>query len=171
GREEKHEQGCDPGAGDLPAGAASAGGACPVRGGGPTGDCRDLELSGVSAGTAPAGGAATPAQTDRTAAEGSAAAPGEELGRARSERLPGQAVQQLRTLLGGEFLERRENVLVFGPPGSGKTHSLCAVAQELVRTGRRFLFTTTALLVQELLAARRDLKLKALLGRAGVPGA
>src|SRR5262249_38295416 len=84
GREEKHEQGCDPGAGDLPAGAASAGGACPVRGGGPTGDCRDLELSGVSAGTAPAGVPATPAQTDRTAAEGSAAAPGEELGRARS---------------------------------------------------------------------------------------
>jgi DNA replication protein DnaC len=81
------------------------------------------------------------------------------------KRLPGQAVQQLRTLLSGEFLDRRENILVFGPPGSGKTHSLCAVAQELVRTGRRFLFTTTALLVQELLAAKRDLKLKVLLKR------
>jgi DNA replication protein DnaC len=83
------------------------------------------------------------------------------------KRLPGQAVQQLRTLVSGEFVDRRENILVFGPPGSGKTHSLCAVAQELVRAGRRFLFTTTALLVQELLVAKRDLKLKTLLKRLG----
>ena len=81
------------------------------------------------------------------------------------KRLPPKAMQQLRTLLSGDFVDRRENILVFGPPGSGKTHSLCAVAQELVRTGRRFLFTTTALLVQELLAAKRDLKLKALFKR------
>ena len=77
------------------------------------------------------------------------------------KRLPAKAVQQLRGLLSGDFLDRRENVLVFGPPGSGKTHALCAVAQELVRAGRRILFTTTALLVQELLAAKRDLTLKA----------
>jgi DNA replication protein DnaC len=45
------------------------------------------------------------------------------------KRLPGKAVQQLRTLMSGEFVDRRENILVFGPPGSGKTHSLCALAQ------------------------------------------
>jgi DNA replication protein DnaC len=83
------------------------------------------------------------------------------------KRLPVKAVQQLRGLLSGDFVDRRENVLVFGPPGSGKTHALCAVAQELVRSGRRFLLTTTALLVQELLAAKRDLALKALLKRLG----
>ena len=83
------------------------------------------------------------------------------------KRLPAQAVQQLRTLLSGAGVDRRENLLVFGPPGSGKTHSLCAVAPELVRAGRRFLFTTTALLVQELLAAKRALKWKALLKRLG----
>jgi DNA replication protein DnaC len=81
------------------------------------------------------------------------------------KRLPPKAVHLLRALLSGDFVDRRENILVFGPPGSGKTHSLCAVAQELVRAGRRFLFTTTALLVQELLAAKRDLRLKALLKR------
>lgn len=79
------------------------------------------------------------------------------------KRLPTRAVQQLRSLLAGDFLDRRENVLAFGTVGSGKTHSLCAVAQELVRQGRRILFTTTSLLVQELLKAKRDLTLKALL--------
>jgi len=81
------------------------------------------------------------------------------------KRLPAKAVQQLRGLLSGDFVDRRENILVFGAPGSGKTHGLCAVAQELVRLGRRILFTTTALLVQELLAAKRDLTLKAFLKR------
>jgi DNA replication protein DnaC len=83
------------------------------------------------------------------------------------KRLPVKVAQQLRSLLSGEFVDRRENILVFGPPGSGKTHALCAVAQELVRSGRRVLFTTCSLLVQELLAAKRDLTLKAMLKRLG----
>jgi DNA replication protein DnaC len=81
------------------------------------------------------------------------------------KRLPPKAAQQLRGLVSGDFVDRRENVLVFGPPGSGKTHGLCAVGQELIRSGRRVLFATTALLVQELLAAKRDLTLKAFLKR------
>jgi DNA replication protein DnaC len=79
------------------------------------------------------------------------------------KRLPAKVVQQLRGLLSGDFLDRRENVLVFGPPGTGKTHALCAVAQELVRSGRPILATKCSLLVQELLKAKRDLRLKEVL--------
>ena len=76
------------------------------------------------------------------------------------KRLPAKVVQQTRTLLEGTFVDRRENVLVFGPPGSGKTHLLCALGQELVRSrSQRVLFVKCGLLVQELLAAKRDLKL------------
>ncbi len=76
------------------------------------------------------------------------------------KRLPTKVARQLRTLLDGGFLDRRENLLVFGNPGSGKTHLLCAIAQEMVvKQGRRIQLTTCALLVQELLAAKRDLKL------------
>jgi DNA replication protein DnaC len=81
------------------------------------------------------------------------------------KRLPTKVVQQLRSLLSGDFLDRRENVLVFGPPGSGKTHCLAGVAQELIRSGRRVWFTTCSLLVQDLLAAKRDYTLKAMLKR------
>ena len=80
-------------------------------------------------------------------------------------RLPPEVVQQARPLLEGSFLARRENVLAFGPPGSGKTHLLCALGQELVRSGHRVPFATCGLLVQEMLAAKRDLKLPRALGR------
>jgi DNA replication protein DnaC len=81
------------------------------------------------------------------------------------KRLPPRVVQQVRTLLEGSFLDRHENVLVFGQPGAGKTHLLNAIGQELIRAGRKVLFRKCALLVQELLAAKRDLKLPACLKR------
>jgi len=79
------------------------------------------------------------------------------------KRLPNAVVTQVRTLLEGSFLERRENVLAFGNPGSGKTHLLCAIGQELIHRGHRVYFSPCSLLVQELLVAKRDLKLSRVL--------
>jgi DNA replication protein DnaC len=81
------------------------------------------------------------------------------------KRLPAKVLQQVRALLEGGFVDRRENVLAFGKPGSGKTHLLCALAQELVRAGRPALYSPCSLLVQELLLAKRELKLPRLLKR------
>lgn len=72
-------------------------------------------------------------------------------------RLPLKVNAQLSRLLEGEFVPRRENVLAFGNPGSGKSHLLCALGHELVRRGYTVLFRPCELLVQELLRAKRDL--------------
>ena len=79
------------------------------------------------------------------------------------KRLPPKAVQQAKTLFTGAFIEHTENILVFGNPGSGKTHLLCAIGQEIIRTGRKVYFTTCSILVQELLQAKRDLELPQML--------
>ena len=75
------------------------------------------------------------------------------------KRLPVQVNSHVENLLEGSFVDRNENVLAFGNPGSGKTHLLCAIGQELIQQGRRIRFTPCNLLVQELLIAKRDLKL------------
>ena len=82
-----------------------------------------------------------------------------------TERLPSKLAAQVKVLLEGSFVGRSENILAFGNPGSGKTHLLCAIGQELILQGRRVLFTPCSLLVQQLLIAKRDLKLPRVLKR------
>lgn len=80
-------------------------------------------------------------------------------------RLPNKVRQQFNFLLEGDFLEHKENILIFGNPGSGKTHLICALGQELILHDKRVYFTTCAMLLQELLAAKRDFKLLKLIKR------
>jgi DNA replication protein DnaC len=80
-------------------------------------------------------------------------------------RVPLQVTRQMQSLRDGTFLERRENLLVFGKPGSGKTHLLAALGEQLVRQGRSVLLTQCSLLVQELLVAKRELKLERFIKR------
>ncbi len=80
------------------------------------------------------------------------------------KRVPRKVAQMVNTLLDGSFLERKENILSFGNPGSGKTHLLSAIGQELIhRKGKRVYFTKCSLLVQELLVAKKELKLARIL--------
>jgi DNA replication protein DnaC len=73
--------------------------------------------------------------------------------------LPARINGLVNALLDGSFLERSENILAFGNPGSGKTHLLCAIAQELVHRDKRIFFTQCSMLVQNLLVAKRELEL------------
>jgi DNA replication protein DnaC len=74
-------------------------------------------------------------------------------------RFPKQLAGKLKELAKGAFLERCDNALCFGLPGVGKSHAAAALGHALVNQGRSVLFTPTFKLVQELLAAKRDLKL------------
>jgi DNA replication protein DnaC len=75
-------------------------------------------------------------------------------------RLKKNTERQFCALLDGEFLARRENILIFGNPGSGKTHLIAALGHELVKQGRRVFFTPCVLLVQRLLLAKQGLWLE-----------
>jgi DNA replication protein DnaC len=75
------------------------------------------------------------------------------------DRLPVKVRRQLAQLITGEFIHRSENILVFGNPGSGKTHLLAAIAQELIYKEYRVLFLPANLLIQQLLIAKRELNL------------
>ena len=74
-------------------------------------------------------------------------------------RLPPALVRRLHELAEGDFLAEATNVLAFGLPGVGKSHAMCAVGHALVDRGHAVLFMPTYSLVQELLAAKRNLEL------------
>src|SRR6266446_59931 len=81
------------------------------------------------------------------------------LGNYDLERLPAKVRTTFATLRDGSFLDRAINVIVFGNPGTGKTHLVAGLGHELVREDRTVLFAPTFQLVQRLLAAKRDLRL------------
>ena len=76
------------------------------------------------------------------------------------KRLGPKLSSQVNILKDGSFLDRSENVLAFGNPGSGKTHLVCALGQELIYQGRRVICYSTAYLVQRMLIAKRELRLE-----------
>ena len=75
------------------------------------------------------------------------------------KRLPTKVAAHLNVLGNGSFLNRAENILAFGNPGSGKTHLLCAIGHALIEHGKRILFTSCSQLVQDLLIAKKELEL------------
>lgn len=85
--------------------------------------------------------------------------PGKTFDSLDEKRLPPPLTQKLRELARGAFLERAVNVLAFGLPGVGKSHAACALGHALVEAGHSVYFTPAFKLVQELLAAKRDLSL------------
>jgi len=83
------------------------------------------------------------------------------LGNYNLDRLPAKVRTTFATLREGSFIDRAVNVIVFGNPGTGKTHLVAGLGHELVRQDRTVLFTPAFQLVQRLLAAKRDLRLTA----------
>lgn len=67
--------------------------------------------------------------------------------------------RKVRELAGMAFLERKENVLLLGPSGVGKTHLAIALSTEAIITGYTVYFVTMQDLVTQFLRARDENKL------------
>ena len=73
--------------------------------------------------------------------------------------------QVMAVAAGDAWLATGANLLLFGPPGGGKSHLASAIGLALVENGWKVLFTRTTDLVQKLQVARRELALEAALNR------
>jgi DNA replication protein DnaC len=74
-------------------------------------------------------------------------------------RIPGLAPSQILSLASGDFIDRYGNVLIFGNPGTGKSHLGMALMREWCLLGRKVRFYTAVELVQLLLQAKSKLQL------------
>lgn len=76
------------------------------------------------------------------------------------QRLPLRLRRQIPLLAQGDFITRAENLLIFGRPGTGKTHLAIACGHAWVQRNYSVLFTPTFKLVGQLLRAKRDYELE-----------
>lgn len=73
--------------------------------------------------------------------------------------------QVMAMCAGDTWLDKGANLIMFGPPGGGKSHLAAAIGLALVERGWRVMFTRTSELVQKLQVARRELSLESAINR------
>src|SRR3546814_1213916 len=87
--------------------------------------------------------------------------PGKTLDSFAFDAVPMVSRAQVTAMTSGDgWLEKGANLILFGPPGGGKSHLAAAIGLQLVQNGWRVLFTRTSELVQKLQLARRELALE-----------
>jgi DNA replication protein DnaC len=92
--------------------------------------------------------------------------PGKTLDSFDFEAVPMVSKAQVMALAAGDsWLEKGANLIMFGPPGGGKSHLAAALGFALVDAGWRVLFTRTTDLVQRLQMARRELALESAIAK------
>lgn len=87
--------------------------------------------------------------------------PGKTLDTFEFDAVPMISKAQVMAMTSGDgWLDQGANLLLFGPPGGGKSHLASAIGLALIESGYRVLFARTTDLVQKLQQARRDLALE-----------
>jgi DNA replication protein DnaC len=74
-------------------------------------------------------------------------------------RIPGLSPALIHRLATGDFMDTPENLLIFGNPGTGKSHLSIALAREWCLMGRRVLFKGASQIVEELRQAQEKKEL------------
>jgi DNA replication protein DnaC len=92
--------------------------------------------------------------------------PGKTLDSFDFDAVPMVSKARIMALVAGDsWLEKGANLILFGPPGGGKSHLAAAIGLGLIENGWRVFFTRTTDLVQKLQVARRELALEAAINR------
>jgi DNA replication protein DnaC len=92
--------------------------------------------------------------------------PGKTLDSFAFDAVPMISRAQVMAMCSGDvWLERGANLILFGPPGGGKSHLAAAIGLALIEKGWRVLFARTSDLVQKLQVARRELALESALAK------
>lgn len=92
--------------------------------------------------------------------------PGKTLDSFAFDAVPMISKAQVMAICAGDgWLEQGANLILFGPPGGGKSHLAAAIGLALIENGWRVLFARTSDLVQKLQVARRELSLEAAIAR------
>jgi DNA replication protein DnaC len=92
--------------------------------------------------------------------------PGKTLDSFAFDAVPMVSKAQVTAIAAGDsWLAKGANILMFGPPGGGKSHLAAAIGLALIENGWRVLFTRTTDLVQKLQVARRELQLEAAIAK------
>ena len=82
------------------------------------------------------------------------------------EAVPMVSKAQVMALASGDaWLAQGANILLFGPPGGGKSHLSAALGLALIENGWRVMFARTTDLVQRLQVARRELALESTIAK------
>ena len=76
---------------------------------------------------------------------------------------PGFEARKVKQLADGTYLVNKENIVLIGKHGTGKTHAALALGIEACRQGHRVRFTTAATLVSQLCEARDQRQLQTLM--------
>jgi len=77
--------------------------------------------------------------------------------------------RQVRELCGMSFVERAHNVVILGPPGTGKTHLAVGLAVKAVDAGYSVQFVTLETLMTRLVKAKHENRLERVLKQLGYP--
>jgi DNA replication protein DnaC len=92
--------------------------------------------------------------------------PGKTLDSFQFEAVPMISKAQIMALSSGDgWIQQGANIMLFGPPGTGKSHLGAAIGLALVENGWRVLFMRTTDLVQRLQVARRELALESAIAK------